>query len=610
MYQAKVTFVPSKVSTEDVVIVDINDRSLWIIQRPDYMAKLIEIISNKGKAKVVGLDILFDDLKHPEPPEKKLNEVDLNCTEVGKKIHEEMVLACIINSEYIIDVILPVYSKKKDSDEHIFRYPIKALMKAAAGLGYINNPLDHDSIHRKAYLWVEDKDTNMSVYSLPMVLAYFITGSKPVIDKNDNNIINFDGKTIKRLNNKSKHFYILPEFLGASLKFKYISLSEVREHYQDEEYMYNLFHDKIVLIGTTSMEQQDLKRTPLTNFNQDDRFDGLMPGVEYHANTLLSILNNTLFNYLPVWVDIIWAVGFIFISIFIMFKLRLLLAITLNLMLAIVCSLSAFWFFVNKYLILQSLGTTVLTLFVAIPVCYTAMYLKEKKERDIVESDKKQLMGLFDRYVSPDVANLIWNNKDQIILTGESKIATVIFTDIRSFTTLSESQEPGVILTMLNEYFEEMSHIIYKNNGNLNKFIGDGLMILFGLPISSGENKLDAYNAVKASLEMLKAVKMLNKRWEGKYAPIDIGVGIHTGEVIVGNIGSSKRLEYSALGDTVNLASRLEGINKDFKTNIIVSEDTYNLLKDEFNFRYIASTKVKGRLKEVKIYTVDENEEI
>lgn len=609
MYQAKLVLAPSDVNNDDIVIVDINDKALWIIQRPDYLAKLLETISVKGKAKVIGVDILFDDLKHPGPPEEMIKIARLDCSEAGKKIHHEMILACVIHSDYIADVILAVFSKKDKNDKHTFVYPIPSLMEASAGLGYINNPMDNDGIHRKSYLWVDDTDFNKSIYTMPMVIAYFVTGSKPEIDKNNNNVVHFNNSKIHKLEKDSKQFHILPEFLGPNFKFKYVSVKDIRDHVKDEKYLKNIFNNKIVLVGTTSMEQQDLKRTPFTRFNQDNVFDGLMPGVEYHANTLLSLLNNTLFNYLPLWVNILWAISFIIVSILLMLRLRLLLAVVSSLMLVLVCFFTALYIFVEKYLILQSLGTTILTLLVAIPVCYTFMYLKEKSDRDIVELHKKQLMGMFDRYVSPDVANLIWANKDQIIMNGESKVATVVFTDIRDFTSLSECQEPKNILAMLNEYFEEMSKIIYYNNGNLNKFIGDGLMILFGLPITTGEAKLDAYNSVKAAISMIEAVEMLNKRWEGKYKSINIGVGIHTGEVIVGNIGSSKRLEYSALGDTVNLASRLEGLNKEYSTNIIVSEDTYNLLKDEFKFRYVDSTKVKGRLQEVKIYTIDKPEE-
>ena len=123
-------------------------------------------------------------------------------------------------------------------------------------------------------------------------------------------------------------------------------------------------------------------------------------------------------------------------------------------------------------------------------------------------------MSLFDKYVSPDVAELIWTNKDKIILTGEKKTATVLFSDIRGFTTLSENTDPEIILKLLNEYFEEMAQIIYSNHGNLNKFIGDGLMVLYGVPISSGEASIDAFNAVRSSELMLKAVEKLNNRWK------------------------------------------------------------------------------------------------
>lgn len=218
---------------------------------------------------------------------------------------------------------------------------------------------------------------------------------------------------------------------------------------------------------------------------------------------------------------------------------------------------------------------------------------------------------LFGKYVSPDVAELIWKNRDKIILKGEKKIATVIFTDIRGFTTISENSDPQLILQLLNDYFETMAQIIYKNNGNLNKFIGDGLMIIFGVPLSSSTPETDAINAVKCAVEMIQEVKKLNNQWKEKYNGIDIniGVGIHTGEIIAGNIGSTKRLEYSAIGDTVNLSARLEGVNKDFNTNLILSESTYNLVKSSFNTKPLGHVKVKGRVQEVEIYTIDYKEE-
>ncbi|MEW5821862.1 MAG: adenylate/guanylate cyclase domain-containing protein, partial [Cyanobacteriota bacterium] len=259
--------------------------------------------------------------------------------------------------------------------------------------------------------------------------------------------------------------------------------------------------------------------------------------------------------------------------------------------------------------IIMSLGTSTAIVLISIPVVYAFKYIKENREKRIVERDKITLMNLFDRYVSPDVAELIWSNKDKIKLSGEKLKATVLFSDIRGFTTISENSDPEDLLKMLNEYFEDMAKIIYENNGNLNKFIGDGLMVLYGVPLSAGSIEQDAYNAISSSIKMLDAVTKLNKKWKNKYKEIKIGVGIHTGELIVGNIGSSKRMEYSALGDTVNLSSRLEGLNKEFDTRIIVSEDTYDIVKDKFNFKYLASKKVKGREKEVNIYTIEQKKE-
>ncbi|MGD9581508.1 MAG: CHASE2 domain-containing protein, partial [Vampirovibrionia bacterium] len=407
MYQAKALYFPSDTPTEDIVIVDINDKALWIIQRPDYLAKLIKTISVKGGAKIIGVDILFDDLKHPDPPEKTFKDIPLDCSPERGKTHEEMELACVIQSNEVSDVILAVFSKKIAKGKHSFIYPVKALMQATSGLGYVNNPMDKDGIHRRSYIWVDDKDTNKSVFTMPTVIAYSITGSRPQVDSKNKDIINFNNNQIHKLDKDSDQFNILPELLGPSYKFKYITVKDIRDHRFDEKYLQNLFNDKIVFIGTTSLEQQDLKRTPFTRFNQNDKLDGLMPGVEFHANTLLSLLHNKLYNYLPLWVDILWAIVFVLLSVYFMLHTRLILATFLNVILVIVSFVIAFIIFLNYYLILQSLGSTIVTMLLAVPVCYTFRYLQEKRERHLVETDKKHLMKLFDRYVSPDVANLI-----------------------------------------------------------------------------------------------------------------------------------------------------------------------------------------------------------
>ena len=216
-------------------------------------------------------------------------------------------------------------------------------------------------------------------------------------------------------------------------------------------------------------------------------------------------------------------------------------------------------------------------------------------------SEEKRVRGAMSRYVSPKIVDqLLESDGDK--LEGTSQVATILFTDIRSFTSISESIGAKQTVAMLNEYFSEMVDMIQKNDGILDKFIGDAIMAAFGIPFTSGE---DANNAVTAVYEMSSAMKILNVKREARGdIPIRMGMGINTGEVVVGNIGSSKRMNYTVIGDAVNLAARLEGATKFYKTDILISEFTFNLLglEEKKLFRSADLLRVKGKSDPVKIF--------
>lgn len=206
------------------------------------------------------------------------------------------------------------------------------------------------------------------------------------------------------------------------------------------------------------------------------------------------------------------------------------------------------------------------------------------------------------RYFSPNIANILINNIDMINTKGEKKAASVLFSDIRDFTKISNSLQPEIVVKMLNEYFSVMNSIIFKYNGTLDKYIGDAIMAEFGIPISS-EN--DTYNAVKTGLEMLDALEELNREWEERgLVPFRIGISINTGFVISGNVGSLETLNFTVIGDTVNLASRLEKLNKRFKTNFLISEYTYQHVKDSFDFKFWGKQEIRGISTPVGVYEV------
>jgi adenylate cyclase len=216
------------------------------------------------------------------------------------------------------------------------------------------------------------------------------------------------------------------------------------------------------------------------------------------------------------------------------------------------------------------------------------------------------VMSLFSSYVDPSVAETIWKRRNELSLGGEEHIATVMFTDIRGFTALSANQPPAQVLRWLNRYLAAMDDVIRAHGGFLNKFIGDGLMIIFGLPLSAGSPQKDATRALQAALAMLARVTQLNEEAADPTMPsLRIGIGIHSGTLMAGSIGSATRQEYSVIGETVNLASRLESLNKSFKTEILLSAATREIVGADFpGIESLGLAKVAGLDEPVAIFTL------
>jgi adenylate cyclase len=198
-----------------------------------------------------------------------------------------------------------------------------------------------------------------------------------------------------------------------------------------------------------------------------------------------------------------------------------------------------------------------------------------------------------------------------VSLGGEEKEITVFFSDIRGFTTLSEKTTPKELVRILNRYFTAMSEEILKNAGVLDKYIGDAIMAFWGAPV---DDPGQADNALKAALGMLAKLKELNEELRASGDPeINIGIGIYTGPAVVGNMGSEQRFDYTVMGDTVNVASRLEGLNKEYQTRLIIGESTKNKItlrlaqgEKDYKFRFLGSVAVKGRKEPLNIYTLED----
>lgn len=221
-------------------------------------------------------------------------------------------------------------------------------------------------------------------------------------------------------------------------------------------------------------------------------------------------------------------------------------------------------------------------------------YLTTKKSN-------QQLKKAFELYLSPSMAEEIARNPTAIQLGGEGAYATAVFTDIAGFTSISEGMLPQQVTQMLNAYFTEVMGVIFDNEGTLIKFIGDAVFCLFGVPIKSPDH---AARACRTALEIQKQVEQFNA--SGRFPPLHTRIGIHTGPMVVGNLGAAQRFDYTAIGDSVNLASRIEGLNKYFGTNVMITEEVRQNLKSGFHLLEIGTIKVAGKSKSVPIHTVIE----
>ena len=218
-------------------------------------------------------------------------------------------------------------------------------------------------------------------------------------------------------------------------------------------------------------------------------------------------------------------------------------------------------------------------------------------------SERNRLMNTFTRFTNKFIAEKA--AKGELKPGGERKNATIFFSDIRSFTALSEKLTPDEVVEFLNEYFARMCECVDKTNGIVDKFIGDAVMAVWGAPESAGSQEADAWNAVKAALMMRIALYHLNqKRIAGGKNPIKIGCGINTGPIVAGQIGSEGHMNYTVIGDTVNLASRTEALNKPFATDILITENTYKLIKDKVIVEEMPGVHVKGKTDAIKMYAV------
>jgi adenylate cyclase len=398
------------------------------------------------------------------------------------------------------------------------------------------------------------------------------------LDENGNSIINMYG-----IDNIEKY----------SMSGVFQTLQKIRQG--DVEHLLvspEIFKDSIVFIGASAVGVADLKDISMGN---------KVPGVLLHAFQASNYLQNDFMKpasktqtYFSMFLGIVltlWAV---------MHTKRFSFSIIGPLsILAIYIAYAFISFSFNKQVeLVPFIFSTIATAFIA----FAYITFTEGAE-------KRKVAHLFTQYVSKDVLDEVMNNYQEYLKssTGQKVEITVLFSDIRGFTTMSENSDPEQIVEMLNVHFTVMADIILKHNGTIDKYIGDAIMAFWGAPVKTDNH---AEQAVLAGLEMLEGLKEVNRilKERGFMHEINIGVGINTGMATIGNIGSEKKKNYTIVGDAVNLSSRLESITKEYKTPLLFSEYTYNQIIDKIDCTLVGNVTVKGREKSVDIYTAGQTQ--
>ncbi|MBR1617701.1 adenylate/guanylate cyclase domain-containing protein, partial [bacterium] len=347
-----------------------------------------------------------------------------------------------------------------------------------------------------------------------------------------------------------------------------------------------IFNNKIVFVGANAQAQalQDIQRTPVSE---------VYSGADIQAINFDNLINNDFYFRTNKLYNFILCVLIFFVVFVFVLKLSIPYALISGFSVGFIYFAFALLMYQNKVAIDVILPEVFVI--VALVCAYSYKYFVE----DLKKTKIQNAMG---KYLSYDVMQKVVTNIDNVSLGGKREDITVLFADIRNFTSISETMDPNSTSMILNEYFTEMVPIIEGHRGILNKFMGDAILAIFGEPKKSDNH---AYDAVLCASKMLSRVSYLQSKWleEGK-PKIEIGIGICSGEAFIGNIGSNERLEYTVIGDTVNTASRIENYNKVYRTNFLISESTYERVKDFVDAIVIRDVVIRGKAGRINLYEV------
>lgn len=481
--------------------------------------------------------------------------------------------------------------------------PFPALADAAAGLGHNFLALDDDGVARRMAPFVRSGERYLP--SLGMAAALAAGGFRP-------DEVALEGETIRvrdrriplvgarvfDVASRASHTqwtmlinYRAPAHTGGKLPYP---TYEARHLLVSQDQLLagqkplidpSAFKDKIVFIGLTGAGLVDVFQTPMGG--------GLMPGIQLHANVADSLLSNRFIRIAPSWWRIVATIG---------------AAVLVGLMAAVMpfsaaaggaAIAAAGWTALAVVVLRAGIWLTAIQPLMAIAL---VLFAGTAYRYFVEDYQKRVVKKLFGRYVSKDVFEQLMAHPDRAELGGKRRDMTVLFSDIRGFTTVTEKGDAEALVTQLNEYFSRMVEIVFRHQGTVDKFVGDMVMALYGAPVDDPHH---AEHAVATAVEMVRELGQLNRMWADRgMPPLDIGVGINSGDMIAGNIGSSAIMSYTVIGDNVNLGARLESLNKEYGSRIIISDASRTRLTGDYDIRPLGDVVVKGKTRAVAIFEV------
>lgn len=582
---------------KDIIVVAIDDKSIGEIGRwpwgRDVMAALVNKISGAGP-KVIGIDVMFTERESPEKDEKLAKAIKKAGNVVLATAFEVPQGRTVAGPPQEVPDFLwdsafrEVRSQKgiKWKDFAVKAEKVKPSLpeiSTVAALGHVYTLPDMDGSQRWEILslfYGEDCYPQFALQVARIALGI------PMKD-----MVLYGGSGIglgSAFISTDLYGRVVINYRGKERSFPYISASDILKGRTTPETL----KDKIVLVGTSALATYDQKVTP---------FSANMPGVEKNANVVENILLNNFIRKSP---GVMELGVIIFTGILLGFTLPRLKAVpsaslAIGFILLYIVACCYLLIYQNLWANLLYPVTNMFSIFVTLTVI--RFFHEEKKA--------KEIRKIFSSYVSPKIVQELIENPEKATLSGVRRTVTVLFSDIIGFTSLSEKRQPEEVVSLLNEYFQEMANIIFKWDGTLDKFVGDEIMALWSAPI---EQPNHAELALRCALDMSARLTELQDEWKKRGSDIlDVGIGINSGEVLIGNIGApGKKMDYTVIGDNVNLAARVEKLTRQYSTRILITENTFEYVEPvikkglfgHLELRELASAKVKGKEKEVKIF--------